>query len=384
MISIDATAFLSPLNITNRLGDAIRSVRSDSLIEYTRPTRVEPIALIDHTISDLPVMKELNLSLTSLYAAYYLQAVAISTQINNIEVVRILDKLNPSRDPIDSFGNMLSLESKTKTVNPYALSGFGLESKTPRIQFKPKPAVEYLTPDGHEHESDQSEVISSAPTRETQKQIADLALNLSTGIMLNVDFAIDEHVATVPVSVRLITTLTDPEVQKQMILYSSKDKSLKARYFGYRTGELSLKDLMFATDLIDAHRDGLLRDNTNKYAEIIKRKNKNRLSGLISGNPSVNVASNIMVMSKDNADLVEGEMGGKLSNFKLRQRIFKDTYLILMVVVDPRWEQVTIYHRGIPTPTELSFKDLKNAKNNSNLDMTEILKSYQLGRNPTF
>lgn len=384
MISIDATAFLSPLNITNRLGDAIRSVRSDSLIEYTRPTRVEPIALIDHTISDLPVMKELNLSLTSLYAAYYLQAVAISTQINNIEVVRILDKLNPSRDPIDSFGNMLSLESKAKTVNPFALSGFGLESKTPRIQFKPKPAVEYLAPDGHEHESDQSEVLYSAPTRETQKQIADLALNLSTGIMLNVDFAIDEHVATVPVSVRLITTLTDPEVQKQMILYSSKDKSLKARYFGYRTGELSLKDLMFATDLIDAHRDGLLRDNTNKYAEIIKRKNKNRLSGLISGNPSVNVASNIMVMSKDNADLVEGEMGGKLSNFKLRQRIFKDTYLILMVVVDPRWEQVTIYHRGIPTPTELSFKDLKNAKNNSNLDMTEILKSYQLGRNPTF
>lgn len=382
MISIDATAFLSPLNITGRLSDAIRSVRYDSLIEYTRPTRVEPIALIDHTISDLPMMKDLTLSLTSLYAAYYLQAVAVSTQINNVEVIRILDKLNPSRDPVDSFGSVLSLESKQPSNNPYILSGFGLESKNLRIKPRSKPAVEAVY--SNDHDEDQSNVIASAPSRETQKQVADLALNLSTGIMLNVEVSIDEHTATIPVTVRLITTLTDPEVQKQMILYSAKDKSLKARYMGYRTGELSIKDLMFATDLIDAHREGLLKDNSGKYAEIIKRKNKNRLSGMLSMNPSVNVASNIMVMSKDNADLIEGEIGGKLSNYKLRQRIFKDTYLILMVVVDPRWEQVTIYHRGIPTPTDIGFKDLKNSRGGNNLDMTEILKSYQLGRNPTF
>lgn len=381
MISIDATAFLSPINVVNRLSNTIRTVRSDSLIEYTRPTRVEPIALIDHTISDLPVMRDLTMSLTRLYAAYYLQAIAISAQVNNVEVIRILDKLNPARDPVDSFGNMLTLESKTVVSNnPYALTGFGLESKKPNFKFKP--ALEFTSIDGHEE--DEMPMVSGSPSRETQKHLADLALNLSTGIMLNVDITINEHTATIPVTVRLITTMTDPNVLKQMVLYSAKDKSIKARYTGYKTGELSLKDLMFATDLIDAHRDGLLRDDSGKYADIIARKNKNRLSGFVSANPSVSTASNIMIISKDNLEIIEGELGSKMSNFKVRQRVFKDTYLIMMVIVDPRWEQITIYHRGIPTSTDVGFKDLKNQKAANGLDMTEILKSYQLGRSPTF
>lgn len=377
MFTVDITQILSPLAVVQRLSEAVRSVRSESLIEYTRPTRIEPIALIDHTISDLPAMKDLSLSLTSLYAAYYLQAAALSAQVGNARVIRTLDKLNPDRDPIDSFGTVLSLESKSHN-NPYLFQG-ATESRKPQISLRTRPAVEAIMELG---------LVSEAPkvsnNKDNQREIANLAMNLSTGLVINVDFTIDSHTATIPVTVRLITSITDPEVQKQMILYSAKDKTLKARYFGYKTGELSLKDLMFATDLIDAHRDGLLRDNTNKYADIIKRKNRSRLSGLISGNPSVNVASNILVISKDNMEDVEAQIGGKISNFKLRQRVFKDTYLVLLAVIDPRWEQVTIYHRGIPTPTDLSFKDLKNSKGSPNIDMTEILKSYQLGRNPTF
>lgn len=172
-------------------------------------------------------------------------------------------------------------------------------------------------------------------------------------------------------------------VLKQMVEYSAKDKSLKARYTGYRTGELSLKDMMFATDLIDAHREALVKDKSGNYAEIIRRKNKNKLSGLIGMNPSVATASNIMIISKETADQIEGGIGGKLADYKIRQRVFKDTYLILMVIVDQRWEQVTIYHRGIQLPTQLSFRDLKS-NGQGNLDVNDMLKMYQLGRNPTF
>lgn len=381
MININPAAILSPLELANRLPDMFRSLRADSLIDYTKPTRVEPIGLIDHTIADLPVMQNLSLSITSLFAAYYLQAVAVSTNINNIEVTKILEKLNPSRDPIDAFGNVLSLENRK--LGNLALSGFGLENRTVNVKFAPK-EIKAATENNYAmHPEDESGVLGTTMTNETQKQIATLALNLSTGVLLNVEIAVDEHRATIPVSVRLITTITDPRVLKQMIQDSAKDRSTKARYIGYKTGELSLKDLMFATDLIDARRESLIKDNTGNYAEIIRRKNKNRLSGLISGNPSVATASNIMVISKDTLADIEGEIGGKVSNYKLRQRIFKDTYLILMVVVDPRWEQVTIYHRGIPLPTELNFKDLQKS-NSNNIDVNEMLKLYQQGRNPTF
>lgn len=381
MITVSADALLSPLDLIRRLPDMFRSMRSDSLIEYTAVTRVEPIAIIDHTIADQPIMRELALSITALYAAYYLQAVAVTTNINNVEVARILEKLNPARNPVDTFGNMLALESKyqPKYDNPFAVPGFGLESVAPRVTFKP--AVETLY---EEHETDEQQVHTVQMHHQTNKQIADMALNLSTGLQLNVEVNIDEHTATIPVSVRLITSIANTDVVTQMVIYSAKDKSLKARYTGYKTGELSILDMMVATDLVDAHRKALIKDDSGNYAEILRRKNKNRLSGFMSANPSVATASNILIISKDTLDNIEGEIGGKINNNKLRDRIFKDTYLILLVIVDPRWERVTIWHRGIALPTEMGFRDLKSTKNASNIDVGEILKMYQMGRNPTF
>lgn len=395
MINIDVSSILTPLKLVGKLPDLFRSMRSDSLIEYTQPTRVEPIALIDHTIADLPIMSELAKSVTSLYAAYYLQAVALSTNIGNIEVIKILEKLNPSRDPVESFGNMLSLESRP--VTPLTLPGFGLERRAPSLAieaFEPFSNSEIQKDkDGKEQTVNiintgkieyGSSTAEGGSTKAAQDQIANLALNLSTGLLLNVEINIDDKKASIPVSVRLISTLATPKLLVQMMSYSAKDKSMKARYLGYKTGELSMKDLMFATDLVDAHRAGLIKDNTGKYAEIIARKNKNRLAGALSGNPSVSTASNIMIISSETLSDAEGEINGSMGNKRLRDRIFQDTYLILLVVVDARWEQVTIYHRGIPLPTEIGFKELKSAKSGAGVDVSEMLKLYQMGRNPTF
>lgn len=398
MINIDVSSILTPLKLVGKIPDLFRSMRSDSLIEYTQPTRVEPIALIDHTIADLPIMSELAKSVTSLYAAYYLQAVALSTNIGNIEVIKILEKLNPSRDPLESFGNMLSLESRP--VSALTLPGFGLERRVPSLAieaFEPFSNKEMQDVSSEkEPEKEEVNIISKGrvtygsstaeggSTKAAQDQIANLALNLSTGLLLNVEINIDDKKASIPVSVRLISTLATPKLLVQMMSHSAKDKSMKARYLGYKTGELSMKDLMFATDLIDAHRAGLIKDNTGKYAEIIARKNKNRLAGALSGNPSVSTASNIMIISSETLADAEGEINGSMNNKRLRDRIFQDTYLILLVVVDARWEQVTIYHRGIPLPTEIGFKELKSAKSGAGVDVSEMLKLYQMGRNPTF
>lgn len=379
MITISKDTFISPFTAIGKVADSVRSLRSDSLIEYTQPTRVEPIVLIDHTIAHLDIMTEVNLTLTSLYAAYYLQAVALSTNINNIEVMKVLEKLNPSRDPISSFGNMLSLESRLHKT-PLALPGFGIESRNPARLVSGTEAAfnDLITPE---------EIINatgSEMTGETQKKLAELTMNLSTGILLNVQIQVDDHKATIPVSVRLITSITKSEVIRQLVAYSAKDKSLKARYRGYWTGELGMKDLMFATDLIDAHRQQLKGDSTGNYAEILRRKNKNRISGLLSGNPSVATASNIVVMSKETLKEIEGDIDSRLSHYKTRERIFKDTFLILMVVVDAEWETVTIYHRNTPVPTETSFKNLKNIKTSGGMDVKEMLAMYTKSNAPTF
>ncbi|MNW17199.1 hypothetical protein D3C71_2163020 [compost metagenome] len=55
---------------------------------------------------------------------------------------------------------------------------------------------------------------------------------------------------------------------------------------------------------------------------------------------------------------------------------------MLMIVIDPDWESVTIYTRGIEMPTQLTAKDIKAAGKSDSKELMEILKSYQLGRAP--
>lgn len=82
--------------------DLWRSGKSDSLIDYTRVTRVEPIVLMDNDVLFHDMTPEIMQSLLATFAGYYLQAAALSLTVGKIEIMRHLDKLNPKRSPIDS------------------------------------------------------------------------------------------------------------------------------------------------------------------------------------------------------------------------------------------------------------------------------------------
>jgi hypothetical protein len=62
--------------------------------------------------------------------------------------------------------------------------------------------------------------------------------------------------------------------------------------------------------------------------------------------------------------------------------VFDATYVMLMVVVDTDYEQVTIYTRGLAGSTTVSVKAMKNAAKGSGPDVGEILRAYQLGQSP--
>src|SRR5437763_305917 len=86
------------LAFVRKIQDLWRASKSDSLIDYTQESRVEPTVLIGTDVlynSMLPDVMQTNLALV---AAYYLQAIAISTTVGNIEVARTLSKLNPKRN----------------------------------------------------------------------------------------------------------------------------------------------------------------------------------------------------------------------------------------------------------------------------------------------
>lgn len=347
------------LSVIRKLADLWTSAKSESLIDYTAATRVEPIVLIDSDCLYHEMLPDVMQSLQSIFSGYYLQGMAISMNVGKIEVTRQLDKLNPNRNPVDSLidsgGWLIAQESYTHRL--------------------PKPTNRFAM---------EAEIVRSEATlsKDTLSSVKDLS-NLSVGKMISVEISDGCHKATIPVSIRLMAASIPSDSIVHILSAGSVDKSAKERYHGLRSGRLEfIRDIVFCQDLIDAHRKNLIKDKTGIYSEILNRRRKNQLSTLLSGNPSVATASNLLVCSQDTLEKLEGQIGIKFSNFASRQKIFSETYLMMIAVLDKEWDRVRIYHRGINNVTEVGIRDIRAANKSTGPDISEIMKAYMLGNAP--
>ena len=165
----------------------------------------------------------------------------------------------------------------------------------------------------------------------------------------------------------------------------SANMTVKESFYGIKSGRRKLvEDGIFACDLIREHRKTLMKDKSGMYAEILKRAGRNRLSGVLSLNPSVATASNIVVLSKEDARVLEGTVRGKLKDYRTRKPIFDNSKLMLMVVVDDGFDMVNIYYDGIEQGTKLSVRDAKTLNKGNNLDVAEITRLLMLGQAPRY
>ena len=477
------------LSAIRKITDLWSGAKADSLIDYTRVARVEPIVLIDNDCLYLESLPEVMQSLQSVFAGYYLQAIAISTNVGKVEVMRHLDKLNPNRKPLDSAldsaGWLLAQESyrhrlprpndarialeasrtpvykdadqidaddrrahernlrewekdrreeETHALNneknlrewerdrregeAHALNMTVIDNKArldqaafaERVRDAQRQYDQNVAQFGHQkamdlakqdlakaglalnekqfklQQQDRKDRLSAHEIsigRDTLQTIKELS-NLSVGKMLSVEITDGLHRASIPVSIRLIASAIPSQNIVHILSIGNQDTSVKERYHAWKSGRLEfVRDLVFCQDLIDAHRKNLMADKDGIYANLIKRHRGNQVSTLVSGNPSVATASNLVVVSSDTASQLELKINGRLKDFKTREKLFKDTYVMIMVVIDKQWERATFYHRGIDMHTEVGMRDLKIANKGSGPDVSDILKAYQLGNAPS-
>ena len=352
---------VTTLTAVGRLTDLMRSATSESLIEYTRDTRVEPIVILDQTLRNQPYITEALHSLVSIFSGYYLQAVSISSNVGNIDVARLLDKLSTERSPIKTaagtFGNFLSMESYDVGLPTISNEAFGKKSEPESSSSTDSGAHAKLTDAG----------------------------NLAVGKMLKVTIKENGHEATIDVSVRLRVKTTGQEAITKLMAGKAKDTSARMRFIQWDTKELSLwRDIVLCSDLIEANKKAMIQDKDGTIATLANRRTKNRIAGIFSGEPSVNNASAMVIISDQTRRQIEKDLGGKIKRFKDRERMFSNTLTMIMMVIDTEWEQLTIYHRGIEDPTQLAVKELKSLNKGTGPDVGEILKAYQLGNSPQF
>jgi len=372
-----------------KVADALRASTSDSLISYTKPTRVEPIALLDASLVYYEGVSEIMQAVQSMFTGYYLQAVALSTNVGRIDVVKHLDRLNPNRDlggnAASTMGWLLSTENYKDRLptydNPIAMESIGDDLR----DIKDRAYDRFKSNIQKDLTGDRADMKDSGGFGKDAVKDAREMANLSVGKMVEVTLQDGDHKATFPISIRLMVSAMPSESLVHILSLGGKDVSAKGRWHAWQAGRIEfVRDLIFCLDLIQDHRSNLMKDKDGVYTAMSKRATNNKLSTLLSGNPSVATASNLVVVSRETAERIELESNVKFSRFQDREKLFKPTYVMIMAVVDKEWDRVTFYHRGVNGETSVSLRDMKIANRNTGPDVSDILKAYQLGNAPSY
>lgn len=408
MINLDAPALLDAVS---KISATANSVKSGSLIQYTGSTRITPFTLVDRTLLAVPELQDVLQILASLYSGYYLMGVQLTVNsIDGISVVRQLDKLNPNRRST-SMGEKLAgatrLGNDAKGIYDTA-SNLGRENYQFRLpRDKPLKQLVYqdtlatearndnLTPEERrenearrikERAEDSADARFGKVTKETNvgKSLETITQdsNLAVGKLLEVNVTINNQKMSIPVNVRLNTFNVSPNEMESIVANIDPHKSAKEIKALYQAGIIDLWDALTGKSAANEWRKAALEDKTGTILRESNRRSGNKLTGLFSGEQSFGDISGIYVMSANTARQVEGIIGGKLSNFKVREKMLAKTGVMLLAVVDSDWKRVTIYHHSIDGESAYSFADLKRGGKSNNQDIGVVLEAFRQGQAP--
>lgn len=368
------------------------ALASDSLVEYTRSTRTEPITMIDHTIINRPELSDLMATLTTIYAAMYSQAfsIAINHEIGSIKALKALDKINPNRSVMKNFPGLEShaltlpdyrnIENNYKVTNKITMEGnFNVGGG---VVFQPNGNIAVganASYDSGPNVIDVNNKNKATVEMETDA-ITKFHQNLSTGILFDVSVSANGASLSVPLSVRLLANDMNTNNLLSILKAAVVNKTAKERYREWRAGGLSFwSDVVLCRDILKEQRKNIIKDQTGVYSEVIKRRNNNKWAGIFSGTPSISNISNILVLDSGTVSHFERETFKKLKDTKVRDAIFNNTNVMILAVVDTDREVVTLYYHSISVPTIVTFRDLKSYTKKQGLDPMEVLRSFQMG-----
>ena len=360
-------------------------MKTSSLVNATSVARVEPIVIVDRDCIFLEYLPDVLQSTQSIFVGYWLQALSLITNVGDVNVARVLDKLNPNRK-VDTSAFLNTIASAAIGKESYSNLNFSLES----LEYKLPTFGMEANNNSSKNNNNSTEENNGSEKNTRYREVADAAsvgdlANLSVGKLINVTIRNNGQEAVIPISFRLMVNDLPPDSCVQLLAQGSVDLSFKERWFKWRAGRISfIKDLVFCQDLIREHKKALMTDKDGIYSEIEKRAKNNKLASFFSKNPSLAEASNIVVISEETAMQLRIKHNLNLHNFKDRQSVFDKTYAMILVIIDRNYERINMYHYGISTGTSVGLRDIRIANKKNGPDIMEILTAFKGGSAPIF
>ena len=370
LASYAAEKFLNK-GLTDEERNVIADVNINSLAELARLTEIEAITAIDSSLtiheSTTDVLKYIN----SLWAGWYLSSAQIMTDTGRIKTVKLLERLNPAKNPSYAIANNI-LSGAGFVYNNYSGESIGLEGLPVVVEEKLPTMLPVESNYSFEALGDPLPALQSSKETNNLTTVSNLSVGQSVTLTLNDNGATKD----ITVNLRLVTVPVNAGVLKTILTWSQKDLRLKSRLSAWRAGELRFwRDVILMRDVFTERKKVLMNDKSDLLQAMLGRQSDSMMHSVMTMTPSVGTMSSVLVISADRLrDLELNHLDGRLSDVRFRQRVMNATGLMIIAVIDPMSEFVKIYTHTQALASEFSIKQLKTAGKGGGSDLGEIIK----------
>lgn len=357
--------------------------------------RVEPITLVDTDVMVSDRLEDLLHTSINLYLAIYLQSVALrGATIGSTQIINRLEALNPTSPgenlaySLEAYqahqasGVLGAIEPEPDALDiPDVLDQLSVENLDGLLRNKINPTSIARGARKGDHKDGKDRVGGSDDVSGALRD----APELSVGKVFNVELRVDAQTYNIPVTLRLNVTRANRQVlEKAMISRFSSGETSLERKVKWKTGSInSIFDLITNADALRENYKNLIADKDGVYSKLTPNNTTGLVRSIVAGEATIAQASNILIVSQDTAQRVEAQLGGKFENMAFRQRMLRNTGVMLFIVMDSIRDEATIYLESINGGQLVPGRLLKKSAKGDGPNITEVLKAMVAGQ-PNF
>lgn len=196
--------------------------------------------------------------------------------------------------------------------------------------------------------------------------------------------AIYERDLVIPIVVRAhVLFFTQDDLDTVFDIRSEKN-SFTRRYWEWRSGGISFKDLIFAGDLIKEYRENKKVKNT-KIIDVIQGKGYNAtLTAMFNqGKPGYEKFFNLYLLSGSDRDYIERYLNKTFDQVTFVQSLLTKLQAMELVVLDTELDTGHMYLHAMPNPSVFALSKLGKRKDKTH-DLGDLLKSLYSNQPPVF
>lgn len=193
-----------------------------------------------------------------------------------------------------------------------------------------------------------------------------------------------EYATTVPIYIQMQPTIVPHQFAARFI-DMNVPASIWQRWTQWSAGEISfVRDFLFSMDRVKKYQD-IVKDPeaSAAFSDFLKstaKKNSYNLRThfirkVSTAAESKNLANSVMILSEDAVRQAKLESGIDLHKASDRERYFTTAYSMIVAVIDPLHQRLTIYFNGIDGDLNIPYSDLK--PKNSKFEPADFIQALQ-------